>query len=113
MLLLLAWDEPMERMPVPKAKPDSWDGLLHESDPNDQLLLFPASSTDKELLHVRGQRAIGVVYAPEHEFGNYVPTVLPRRYDGLLFFDTTHAVSPLHMKEARDEDLPETYPWAV
>ena len=109
----VAWDEPMERMPAPKALPGSWDALLHESSPNDKLLLFNSGNIPEELFTVKGQRAIGVVYVPEHEFGNYVPTVLPRRYDGLLFFDTTHAVSPLHIKEARDEDFPETYPWAV
>ena len=29
-------------------------------------------------------------------FGNYVPTVLPRRYDAFLFLDQTHALRPLH-----------------
>lgn len=109
----VAWDEPMKKMPVPKALPGSWDAIFHESSPNDQLLLFTSTDIPKEFMEVRGQRAIGVVYIPEHEFGNYVPTVLSKRYDGLLFFDTTHALSPLHIEEAKDEDFPETYPWGV
>jgi erythromycin esterase-like protein len=42
--------------------------------------------------------------------GNYVPTVLPRRYDALLFVDETRALSPLHPVERADGDAPETWP---
>jgi erythromycin esterase len=59
----------------------------------------------------RGQRAIGVVYNPKYErFGNYVPTLLTRRYDAFLYIDKTHALHPLHMPEVKDEELPETFP---
>jgi erythromycin esterase-like protein len=61
-----------------------------------------------------GQRAIGVVYRPEYEhFGNYVPTVLPRRYDALLFIDRTKALRALHPTEVNEEEVPETYPSGV
>jgi erythromycin esterase-like protein len=41
----------------------------------------------------KGQRAIGVVYNPEYErYGNYVPTILTRRYDAFLHIDKTHAL---------------------
>ena len=34
----------------------------------------------------RGHRAIGVVYHPDLEhLGNYVPTVLSRRYDAFIY----------------------------
>ena len=43
--------------------------------------------------------------------GNYVPTILTKRYDAFLYIDETHALSPLHMTETRDEkELPETFP---
>ena len=70
---------------------------------------------DEELLQERGHRAIGVVYHPEYErYGNYVPTVLPRRYDAFLFLDETRALEPLHDVKVRDDgEVPETYPSGV
>ena len=63
------------------------------------------------LLESKGQRAIGVVYNPSYEkYGNYVETILPIRYDALLFIDETHALHPLHMPVSPDEELPETFP---
>jgi hypothetical protein len=61
-----------------------------------------------------GQRAIGVVYNPKHErFGNYVPTVLSKIYDALIFIDKTNALSPLHMNIIKNKDLPETFPTGI
>jgi erythromycin esterase-like protein len=56
-------------------------------------------------------RAIGVVYDPRTEhYGNYVPSIVPRRYDALLFIDETHALDPLHMPVHMADEVPETYP---
>jgi erythromycin esterase-like protein len=58
----------------------------------------------------RGHRALGVVYHPEVEIGNYVPTVLPRRYDAFLYLDTTEALHLLRDAPARSQaDVPDTY----
>ena len=43
-----------------------------------------------------GHRAVGVVYDPGREHGNYVPTVMGDRYDALLWFEETRALRPLH-----------------
>jgi erythromycin esterase-like protein len=100
-------------MLVPSALPGSWDAVLHKNDPHNQLLLFSLSETRESMLIPRGQRAIGVVYNPDYEYGNYVPSVLPKRYDALLYIDRTHALRPLHMPELPDQDLPKTFPWGV
>ena len=56
------------------------------------LLLFSPDQAGPEWLEPRGHRAIGVVYRPEFEhLGNYVPTVMPRRYDALIYLDNTCA----------------------
>ena len=62
-----------------------------------------------------GHRAIGVVYRPEYEGrGNYVPTVLPRRYDAFLFLDTTEALHPLGDSGVPVAgEVPETFPSGV
>jgi hypothetical protein len=52
-----------------------------------------------------------VVYDPRNErWGNYVPSILPRRYDAFLYIDETKAVDPLHMPVRVGEEPPETYP---
>jgi erythromycin esterase-like protein len=106
------WDAPMEVMEVPPAKPGSWEQALHDLDGEDRLLLFhPPATAGTELAVPRGHRAIGVVYHPEFEWGNYVPTVLPLRYDAFLYLDRTEALHPLHIEPQAGP--PELNPWNV
>ena len=130
------WGAKMEKMDVPPAREGSWDNLLHNMNndtKNDKVIIFKREdfaldtdtktlSKEKNSIHdehhksnsSRGQRAIGVVYNPKYErFGNYVPTVLSKRYDALIFIDKTNALSPLHMKAIKNKDLPETFPTGV
>nr|WP_249467520.1 erythromycin esterase family protein [Amycolatopsis thermalba] len=83
-------------MPVPPAREDSVESLLHEAVP-DADSLFLLEEAGEWTRQVRGHRAIGVVYDPTREkLGNYVPTRLDRRYDAFLFCDFSSAVVPLH-----------------
>ena len=97
---------------VPPGRPGSWEDVLHRAGAEDRLLLLDEGRTNKEFLAERGHRAIGVVYHPGHErYGNYVPTVLPGRYDALLFLEETRALQALHEVRAREEgEVPETFP---
>jgi erythromycin esterase-like protein len=105
------WGAPMERMAVPSAREGSYEALFHAARDEDFLLLFDDERTPAGLEEVRGHRAIGVVYDPRLEhWGNYVPTILPSRYDAFLFIDESHALDPLHMPIHVDGDAPETYP---
>lgn len=107
-----SWDAPLEVMQVPPARPGSWEHALHQMDAQDRLLLFqPPLHAGSALGAPRGQRAIGVVYNPEFEQGNYVPTMLPLRYDAFLYLDQTSALHPLHA--AAGSGPPELYPWGV
>jgi erythromycin esterase-like protein len=106
-----SWDAPMEVMPVPPAKAGSWEHALHLLDAEDRLLLFHRPAASDALAAPRGQRAIGVVYNPEFEWGNYVPTVLPLRYDAFLYLDSTEALNPLHIEPRSGP--PELYPWGM
>jgi erythromycin esterase len=107
------WGRPMQRMRVPPARAGSVEALMHDADVGDALLLFDGSDTGgiAGLDEAIGHRAIGVVYDPGYErWGNYVPTIIPRRYDAFLYIDDTRAVDPLHMPVHVSGDLPETYP---
>ncbi|HEY3244379.1 MAG TPA: erythromycin esterase family protein [Phycisphaerae bacterium] len=108
------WDAPMQRMRVPAASPGSWEDVLHEADAGDYSLLLDPRAAPDILLEPRPHRAIGVVFQPGREyFGNYVPTVLPQRYDALLYIDESRALHPLHLEPHTGHDPPETYPWGV
>jgi erythromycin esterase len=108
------WEAPMQKMPVPEGRPESWEDLLHRAISGDALLLLEPGRQTGLWQQRRGQRAIGVVYHPEYEYGNYVPTVLPRRYDALLYLDQTQALHPLHIEEVEfPPEVPETYPTGV
>jgi erythromycin esterase-like protein len=107
------WEAPMERMRVPPARDGSWEDVLHRSGAANKLLLLNATRKSEDFLTERGHRAIGVVYHPEYEqFGNYVPTVLPYRYDAFCYVDESQALHPLHLHPAM-EKIPETYPFGV
>lgn len=108
------WGSPMERMPVPDARPGSWEAILHRAGKRDCLLRFGRQITPPEFFTPRSHRAIGVVYNPERErLGNYVPSVLPSRYDAFLFFDETEALHPFHLEPAGEARPPATYPWGL
>ncbi|MFL5341308.1 MAG: erythromycin esterase family protein [Gemmataceae bacterium] len=107
------WGGPFERMDVPSARDGSWEDVLHGLGVEDRLLMLSEAQPTRELLAARGHRAIGVVYHPDYErYGNYVPTVLPRRYDAFLYLDETEALHPLPVR-ADTTEVPETFPTGV
>ena len=111
------WGAAMQKLRVPEARDGSYEAVLHHTGIPDFLLPFAereAHPVVDDLRVPRGHRAIGVVYHPELEqYGNYVPTILPERYDAFIYLDETRAVAPLHMPVHVDADLPETYPSGV
>jgi erythromycin esterase-like protein len=107
------WGAPMQRMRVPEAQEGSYEAAMKIAGIPDSLFIFPKGDDDRtaQLREVRGHRAIGVVYNPRTEsWGNYVPTILPGRYDAFIYLEQTNALHPLHMKPVEDGDAPETYP---
>ena len=86
---------------------------MHEAAVGDALLIFDGTDDGgvRGLDEPLGHRAIGVVYDPDAErWGNYVPTLMARRYDAFLYVDETRAVDPLHMPVRVGGEPPETYP---
>ncbi|SEW00311.1 Erythromycin esterase homolog [Natrinema salifodinae] len=113
------WGTQMERMTVPEAKAGSYEDVFHRADLDDGILEFDrgygvagdATDDGDPLVEPRGHRAIGVVYDPSYEGGNYVRTVLPDRYDAFVYVDETEALHPFDIEGG--ETPPETYPWGV
>jgi hypothetical protein len=90
--------KPTEIKTIPEAPPQSIEGMIHEVASHDLWMLFDdATREDGPLANIHGHRAIGVVYQPEHDHqSNFVPTILPRRYDAFLFINESHALRPLN-----------------
>lgn len=108
------WGDSMRKIKVPEAVEGSWEHAFHlASNGQNRLLLMNKIKEEKCLSSYIGHRAIGVVYNPEHErLGNYVPTILPKRYDAFIFLDETSALHPIHIQPEGNE-IPETYPFGM
>ena len=109
-----SWGAAMQEMELPEAKNGSVEYLLHKSGHENKLLIMDDFIKNDVFMenHI-GHRAVGVVYNPKYEqYGNYVPTVLPLRYDAFVFLDKTRALYPLHI-QPDGQQMPETYPFGV
>jgi erythromycin esterase len=104
------WGAPMETMRVPDAMSESWEEMMHESGVQNKIVLMKelkASCFNEPI----GHRAIGVVYNPRYEqYGNYVPSILPQRYDAFVYVEETKALHALDVY-ADTHKMPETYPF--
>ena len=104
------WGSKMERMNVPAAISDSVEEILHNDSSENRLIIFDDPLVRESFAGYLNHRAIGVVYHPDYEKGNYVPTLLPSRYDALIYIDNSKALHPLDLTADRSE-MPETYPF--
>jgi hypothetical protein len=57
----------------------------------------------KKLIHYQ----TGLVY-----YYNYMPDLIPKRYDAFIYLDETQALHPVK-KKTEDQLTPETYPWGI
>ena len=109
------WDGPMEVKPVHVSLAGSYERLCHESGVGNFILPLRAPGARDAvagLSQPRLERAIGVLYRPETELqSHYFQAVLPRQFDEYVWFDQTHAVTPLGTETV--EGLPDTYPFGL
>jgi erythromycin esterase-like protein len=105
-----AWGAPERVLSLPDARPGSHEDLLHDALGADAVLVFGDDRSGPWLGTPLGHRAIGVVYQPAREAGNYVPTVMGGRYDALIWIDRSQALRPLHHEERPREPELETEP---
>lgn len=108
-----SWGAPMEKMELPKAVEGSIEKMLHTMGAENKLLLFQEGTPLQKLLKDKiGHRAVGVVYDPHRERGNYVPSKMAQRYDAFLYIDKTEGLHPLHLKPDGNK-TPDTYPFGI
>lgn len=100
-----AMSAPMRAMPIPSPRSDSLEALLTETALACALFVFADQPDADWLTSQRGHRAIGVVYDPDRDRRNCVPTRLAERYDALCWITRTSAPQPLHLEAARRGEL--------
>ncbi|GAB3528510.1 hypothetical protein GCM10027443_06520 [Pontibacter brevis] len=107
------WGAPMKTIEVPPATEGSWEQVLHQLSPENKIILSKDIRDEKNLKRPIGHRAIGVVYNPQLEhLGNYVPSVIPKRYDAFLYIDRTHALHPIEKITVSNEP-PDLFPFGT
>jgi erythromycin esterase-like protein len=102
------WDEPMQIKQVRPSLAGSYEALCHAAGVP-RFLLDLSEQADlglvDALMPARLERFIGVIYRPETErWSHYAEAVLPRQFDGWVWFDHTKAVAPLPGAETPGED---------
>jgi protein-L-isoaspartate(D-aspartate) O-methyltransferase len=105
------WDGDREVKRVLPSRSDSYERPCHESGV-ERFLLLPNSDAAlaARLMEPRLERFIGVIYRPETErWSHYSEAVLPRQFDGYVWFDQTHALEPAGHEP--HEGVPDTFPF--
>lgn len=89
------WEGVMQVMEIPNAEPGTWEELLMYTGKDKFYLNFKDSELVSALMNVYPHRAIGVTYNPAGDRNNFVPTILPERYDAFIFFQSTDILDSL------------------
>lgn len=110
------WDEPMKVKQVRASLPGSYERASHECGMDRFLLDLREGEIGRDireaLTEPRLERFIGVIYRPDTErWSHYSEAILARQFDGWVWFDETHAVTPLPGEQRPGEE--ETYPFGL
>ncbi|ERP31916.1 erythromycin esterase family protein [Chitinivibrio alkaliphilus] len=90
------WGAPWEEMTMPEPMEGSLENLFSQKEDSLFFLDFTHPiSEESPLMSPINHRAVGVVYQPHNEQGNYVPSLVPHRYDGMIYIHRTTALTPL------------------
>lgn len=90
-----SWGAPMQKMTIPPAIPNSIEYELNQLNTDNFYIIFNEEDRKEESIKVMGNRAVGVVYNPIQDERQFVPTIVPLRYDALFFFKKTTALHVL------------------
>jgi len=107
-----SWGAPVEKMNLPEGRENSWEYFCNRA--GKQFHVSSEKLKSNSELHQRiAHRAVGVVYNPKYEsYGNYVPTIIPERYDHFLFFEESKALNHIDI-EVEEAKTPKTYPFGL
>lgn len=91
------WGGSYQVMDIPSPQPGSLESYFADQELAAFFVNLSAEFAPESLLASSiPHRAIGVLYRPENERGNYVATVTTQRYDGMVFLKSTEALEPIN-----------------
>ncbi|MGR3907937.1 protein-L-isoaspartate(D-aspartate) O-methyltransferase [Burkholderia sp. SR8] len=109
------WGGPLEIMRVRPSRDDSYERAFHRAG---QRRCFADLAADRNralaerLREPQLERFIGVIYRPDTErHSHYAEATLPEQFDGYVWFDETHAITPL--STVATERQVELYPFGL
>jgi erythromycin esterase-like protein len=88
------WGDEYKKMEVPAAVPNSFEDMLHKDSAINKIILSKDIKDNKLFAHWVGNRAIGAVNNP-WQLGNFIGSLIPKRYDAFIYIDHTHAIHPI------------------
>lgn len=110
------WGGPMQVMRVNPSRPGSHERLCHDTGLGRFLIDFRpgvGEALRTALDGPRPERFIGVIYRPDSEvLSHYADAVLPRQFDGWVWFDETTALTPLGPAHV-SPGIPDTFPFGL
>lgn len=113
------WDAPMKVKAIRPSLDESYERLSHDSGVRRFLLDLREGenqAVSSLLEEPRLERFIGVIYRPETErWSHYSQAILPRQFDGWVWFDETEAVTPLpgETRPGEEASADETWPFGL
>jgi erythromycin esterase-like protein len=109
------WDEPMEVMRVNPSLPGSVEHLYRDAGVPRCLSDLRAGKHPElreRLSTTQLERFIGVIYRPHTErWSHYTDVELSKQFDAYVWFEQTHAVTPLTAAHGRG--VPDTWPFGL
>lgn len=87
------WESEKYIMDIPPALEGSYGHLLANQRVSQALFIF---DKNRDWVEVMWHRAIGVTYDPLFETWNYVPTLISKRYDAIIFLNETSELLELN-----------------
>lgn len=92
------WDAPLMEIKVPAAREGSWENILHVLNNENKVILSREIKNNKQFNQWLPFRSIGAAYSA----AIYGTAIIPKRYDALIFIDSTTAIHPLK-KDIRNQ----------
>jgi erythromycin esterase len=106
------WGDDMRKIKVSEAMQGSWEHSFNSIGKN-RLRLMHSILEEQYLSDYIYHRTVGIVYNPAQErYGNYVPTIIPKKHDASIYLDRTTALLPLHIQPDSSQ-IQETDPFGM
>jgi erythromycin esterase-like protein len=86
------WNAPLMEMPVPDAREGSWENIVHKKLKGNVIILSREIKDNRVFNTWLPFRSIGAAYSNNAIYGS---AILPKRFDAIVYIDSTTAIRPI------------------